>query len=67
MPELTRPNMVCFPSSHCVGASVKKNWEPLESGPLFAIDKIPAPGKIQYILVRKNRETLKFKILCALV
>lgn len=37
------PNIVCFPSSHCVGASVIKNWEPFVFGPEFAIDNIPAP------------------------
>ncbi len=45
MPELTRPNMACLPSSHCVGASVMKNWEPFVSGPELAIDRIPAPAK----------------------
>lgn len=37
------PNIVCFPSSHCVGASVMKNCDPFVSGPEFAIDNIPAP------------------------
>lgn len=43
IPRSTRPKMVCLPSSHWVGASVMKNWLPLVFGPLFAIDKIPAP------------------------
>jgi hypothetical protein len=35
----------CFdlPSSQGVGASVRKNWLPLELGPEFAMDKMPAP------------------------
>lgn len=37
------PNIVCFLSSHCVGANVMKNCEPLVFGPEFAIDKMPAP------------------------
>lgn len=40
------PNIVCFPSSHCVGASVMKNCDPFVSGPEFAIDNIPAPISI---------------------
>lgn len=46
MPSLTRPKMVCFPishslitvvpSSHGVGASVMKNWQPFVFGPEFA-------------------------------
>jgi len=35
--------MVCLPSRCGHGASVIKNWEPFVFGPLFAIDKIPAP------------------------
>ena len=41
--EADAPKMVCFPSSHGVGASVMKNWLPFVFGPLFAIDKMPAP------------------------
>jgi hypothetical protein len=41
-PEIS-PNIVCFPSSHCVGASVIKNWEPFVFGPEFAMDNVPAP------------------------
>jgi hypothetical protein len=37
------PNIVCFPSSHWVGASVIKNCDPFVFGPEFAIDNIPAP------------------------
>ena len=43
MCALTRPKMVCFPSSHGVGASVMKNCDPLVFGPLLAMDKTPAP------------------------
>lgn len=37
------PKIVCFPSSHCVGANVIKNCDPLVSGPELAIDTTPAP------------------------
>jgi len=37
------PKIACFPSSHCVGASVIKNWDPFVFGPEFAMDNIPAP------------------------
>uniref|UniRef100_A0A671QXL2 Transporter n=1 Tax=Sinocyclocheilus anshuiensis TaxID=1608454 RepID=A0A671QXL2_9TELE len=37
--------VVCFPSSHCVGANVRKNWLPFVSGPALAIARIPAPTK----------------------
>lgn len=43
IPEWTRPNIVCFLSSHWVGASVMKNCEPFESGPELAIERMPAP------------------------
>lgn len=43
MPWQTRPNILCLPSSHCVGASVRKNWLPFVSGPALAIARIPAP------------------------
>lgn len=43
--EIQLPNIACFPSSHWVGASVMKNWDPLESGPELAIEMIPAPRK----------------------
>lgn len=46
IPELIRPNMVCFPSNHWVGTRVIKNWLPFVSGPLLAMDKMPAPAKI---------------------
>lgn len=42
IPDETRPKIVCFPSNHCVGASVIKNCEPFVSGPELAIDNIPA-------------------------
>jgi len=41
--------MACFPSSHWVGASVIKNWDPFVSGPELAIDKIPAPEIVDKI------------------
>lgn len=43
MPWQTRPNILCLPSSHCVGANVRKNWLPFVSGPALAIARIPAP------------------------
>ena len=43
IPLCTLPNIVCFPSSQGVGASVTKNWEPLELGPELAIQRTPAP------------------------
>lgn len=43
IPLWTLPKIVCFPSSHGVGARVIKNWDPFEFGPEFAIHKIPAP------------------------
>ena len=43
IPAETLPNIVCFPSSHGVGARVIKNWLPFVFGPLLAIAKIPAP------------------------
>lgn len=43
MPFLTRPKMVCLPSSHGVGASVMKNCDPLVLGPEFAMLSTPAP------------------------
>lgn len=43
MPWHTLPKMLCFPSSHCAGPSVRKNWLPLVSGPALAIARIPAP------------------------
>ena len=46
IPLETRPNIVCLPSNHCVGANVMKNWLPFVFGPLFAIDNMPAPLKI---------------------
>jgi hypothetical protein len=39
----TLPKIVCLPSSQGVGASVMKNCEPLVSGPLLALLRIPAP------------------------
>lgn len=44
MPWDTLPKMLCFPSSHCAGASVRKNWLPLVSGPALAMAKMPAPA-----------------------
>lgn len=44
IPWHTLPKMLCFPSSHCAGPSVRKNWLPLVSGPALAIARIPAPG-----------------------
>ena len=46
------PNIACFPSSHCVGASVIKNWEPFVFGPEFAMDNIPAPKSLNSYNVR---------------
>eukprot|EP01052_Picozoa_sp_SAG31_P023028 SAG31_NODE_1865_length_7034_cov_1.932805_4_plen_151_part_00 len=43
MPVLTLPNIVCLPSSHGVGANVKKNCDPFVLGPALAIERIPAP------------------------
>jgi hypothetical protein len=55
IPEETLPKIVCLPSNQGQGANLKineeskqkgyviKNWEPLVFGPLFAIDRIPAP------------------------
>lgn len=43
MPWQTLPNILCLPSSHCVGARVKKNWLPFVSGPALAMARIPAP------------------------
>ena len=37
----TRPNTTCLSSSHSVLAQVMKNWHPLESGPLLAMDRGP--------------------------
>ena len=50
-PRKMRPNIVCLPSSHCVGASVMKNWLPFESGPLLAMDSIPAPDTTSHTTV----------------
>ena len=54
MPELTRPNMACFPSNHCVGPNVMKNCEPFVSGPELAIDKMPAPKNDETTLIIPN-------------
>ena len=35
--------MACLPSSHCVGASVMKNCDPLVLGPELAMERTPAP------------------------
>ena len=43
IPEYTRPNIVCFPSSHGHGFSDTKNCDPFVFGPEFAIDTTPAP------------------------
>lgn len=42
------PNIVCFLSSHWVGANVMKNCEPFVLGPELAIDTIPAPEIIRH-------------------
>mgnify|MGYP007063932233 CR=1 FL=1 len=59
-----KPNIACLPSSHCVGASVIKNWDPFVLGPEFAIDIIPAPEIIKMSIMglkmftQKNRYDL---------
>jgi len=57
MPRDTRPNIVCLPSSHCVGAKVTKNWLPFVFAPLLAIDRIPAPVTWQ-VTSLTNRQQL---------
>jgi len=42
MPSITRPNTTWRPSSHEVLTVVMKNWEPFESGPELAIDRMPS-------------------------
>ena len=41
--DFTLPNTVCLLSSHGVLTQVIKNWQPLVSGPLLAMDKSPGP------------------------
>ena len=36
-PDNTRPNIVCFPSSHGVAVVVMKNCDPFVLGPAFAM------------------------------
>lgn len=56
IPWQTLPKMQCFPSNHCVGPSVRKNWLPLVSGPAFAMARIPAP-KQQFKKEKKKQNT----------
>ena len=43
MPSATFPKTTCLPSSHDVLKVQMKNWEPLLSGPEFAMERIPGP------------------------
>lgn len=43
-PSTTSPKIECLPVSHLVGATVMKNWLPLELGPAFAMAKYPGPS-----------------------
>lgn len=55
------PNIACFPSSHCVGASVIKNWEPFVFGPEFAMDNIPAPKSEIHTMLDPHASTCLFQ------
>lgn len=64
MPWHTRPKIECFPSSHWVGARVRKNWLPLVSGPAFAMARIPAPSpKISIRRSSDNNNPVTYNIL----
>lgn len=45
MPDDTLPKMVCFPSSHGVGPSVRKNWLPAVSSGHIEIHSVI--GKVE--------------------
>src|SRR5258708_11165142 len=45
-PSITSPKIVCLPVSHCVGATVIKNWHPFVLGPLLAIASLPGLSKL---------------------
>lgn len=43
IPAVTKPKTTCLPSNQGVSTVVRKNWDPLELGPEFAIERIPGP------------------------
>jgi hypothetical protein len=42
--EMSRTSKVKYPSRWTCGLKIMKNWEPFVSGPLFAIERRPAPS-----------------------